>query len=127
MNKLKVAIIEDSHILRDMLSELLDDIERVDVAVTAAGQSGALDAMAGCQVNLAIIDLELEEGNGLGVIKYLRDEPEKYGKPKTVVFSNYAVSTMSRHARELGVDRIYDKSFQLPELLDYVKEQVKQV
>ncbi len=119
-----VAIIEDSVVLREMLSDMLEDIDHVNVAVTASGQTTALDALATCSVDLAIVDLELEEGNGLGVIEQLRSDPARYGDPRTVVFSNYAVSPMSRRCRELGVDRIYDKSFQLPELLSYIRSEI---
>ncbi|MCB1755582.1 MAG: response regulator transcription factor [Gammaproteobacteria bacterium] len=124
-DKFKVAIIEDSPLLRDMLTELLEEIDDLDVAVIAEEQEDAVNALESCNVDLAIIDLELKTGNGLGVIKDLRDKPERYGHPKTVVFSNYTVSPMSRRCEELGVDRIYDKSFQLPELLDYVREEME--
>jgi CheY-like chemotaxis protein len=126
MRLFNVAIIEDSVMLRDMLSDLLEDIEQVNVAVTASGQQAALEALESCSVDLAIVDLELGEGNGLGVIETLRKQPARFGKPRTVVFSNYAVSPMSRRCRALGVDRIYDKSFQLPELLSYVKSEARE-
>lgn len=126
MKHFNVAIIEDSVVLRDMLSDMLGDIDSVNVAVTASGQTSALNALASCPVDLAIVDLELDEGNGLGVIENLRKDPDQYGRPRTVVFSNYAVSRMSRRCRELGVDRIYDKSFQLPELIAYIKSEISQ-
>lgn len=126
MRLFNVAIIEDSVMLRDMLTDMLGDIDRVKVAVTASGQQAALQALESCPVDLAIVDLELDEGNGLGVIESLHKQPARFGKPRTVVFSNYAVSPMSRRCRELGVDRIYDKSFQLPELLSYVKAEVRE-
>ena len=110
-----------------MLTELLEEIEQVDVAVTAEGESSALDALESCHVDLAIVDLELKVGNGLGIIQNLQNKPEKFGNPKTVVFSNYAISPMSRRCRELGVDRIYDKSFQLTELLAYIKDEIGQI
>ncbi len=121
MSRLKVAIIEDSPMLMDMLCEILEDDLDVEIAVAASGQQMALDGMAQCHVDLAIIDLELDEGSGLGVIENLQNEPVKYGSPKKVVYSNYAVSSMSRRARALGVDQVYDKSFQLNDLLEFVK------
>ena len=125
--RFKIAIIEDSPVLRDMLTELLEEIENVDVTVTAGSQKSALEALQSCHVDLAIVDLELKAGNGLGVVQKLQNEPEKFGSPKTVVFSNYAISPMSRRCRELGVDRIYDKSFQLTELLTYIKDEIGQL
>ncbi|MDO6460481.1 response regulator [Granulosicoccaceae sp. 1_MG-2023] len=118
---LKVALIEDSAILRELLCEMLHEIDDVSVCFTVDCEEEALTRLQAEQVDLAIVDLELREGNGLGVIRRMKAEPETFGTPKTVVFSNYAVSPMSRRCAQMGVDRIYDKSFQLHEMLDYVR------
>lgn len=120
---MRIAIIEDSKVLRDMLSEMLQSLEHVEVGVLADGESSALELMAKNPVDLAIVDLELKEGNGLGVIKALKETPEVYGSPKAVVFSNYAVSSMSRRCRHLGASEIFDKSFQLSNLINYIKKE----
>lgn len=120
----QVAIIEDSIVLRNMLSEALCEISGVEVSVTASGQQSALLALSETPVDLVIIDLELDEGSGLGVIKKLRADPGKYGQAKLVVFSNYAISPLTRRCRDLGVDTIFDKSFQLPDLLSFVSNEV---
>jgi CheY-like chemotaxis protein len=122
--QLKIAIVEDSKMLREMLSEMMNGIDRVDVEILADGQTSALQQIAECPVDVAIVDLELKEGSGLGLIRALNHDPQKYGAPKSVVFSNYAVSSISRRCRDLGVDEIFDKSFQLPELIRFIKNQV---
>lgn len=124
--QLRIAIVEDSKMLREMLSEMMDGIDRVDVDVLADGQTSALRQMAKQPVDVAIVDLELKEGSGLGLIRALNDDPQKYGAPKAVVFSNYAVSSMSRRCRELGVAEVFDKSFQLPELLAFIQNEVNE-
>jgi CheY-like chemotaxis protein len=35
-----------------------------------------------------IVDLQLKEGDGLGVLRALHDESHKYGDPQKVVFTN---------------------------------------
>lgn len=127
LRDLKIALIEDSEILRKLLAEMLLEIEHVDVAVEAEGEAEAICAMESSQVDLAIIDLELKQGNGLGVVERLHTHPELFGHPKTVVFSNFVVSSMSKRCQSFGVDHIFDKSFQLPELLDLVKAEVSQL
>lgn len=119
---LKVAVIEDSVVLREMLCEMLDEIDDVDICFTVDCEDDALEKLREHTVDLAIVDLELRQGNGLGIIRRMKADPDAFGSPKTVVFSNYAVSPMSRRCEEMGVDRIYDKSFQLHEMLDYVRE-----
>lgn len=121
MNNYRVGVIEDSTVLQEMLCESLDEID-VEVAFTATGQSNALHSLEDQNVDLLIIDLELDEGSGLGVIEAVSDSPSRYGKPLKVVYSNYAVSSMSRRAKELGVDEIFDKSFQFDDLLDFISQ-----
>lgn len=119
---LKVAVIEDSVVLREMLCEMLDEIDDVDICFTVDCEDDAMEKLREYTVDLAIVDLELRQGNGLGIIRRMKDDPCSFGSPRTVVFSNYAVSPMSRRCEEMGVDRIYDKSFQLHEMLDYVRD-----
>ena len=65
---------------------------------------------------LAIVDLFLKEGSGLGVLKGCQNRnPEQ----KVVVLTNYATNDIRRRCAELGSDAVFDKSNELEELLEY--------
>ena len=65
---------------------------------------------------LAIVDLFLKEGSGLGVLKGCQNRnPDQ----KVVVLTNYATNDIRQRCAELGSDAVFDKSNELEELLDY--------
>jgi DNA-binding NarL/FixJ family response regulator len=118
---LNVFLIEDSPILRQMLVEMLEDIEDTRVVGVADGESAALEGLAQKPADLVIVDLELREGSGLRVLQELRNDPERYHRPGTVVFSNHAHEQMRRRCEALGIQAFFDKSMQVGELIDFVK------
>lgn len=121
---LRVVLVEDSAMLRGMLCEMLAELDGVGVVAEAEDEAGALAALEAQRPDLAIIDLELRTGSGLGVLRQLQAEPERYGRPRAVVFSNYGHAPVRARCEQLGVERFFDKSFQLDELIDFVQAAV---
>lgn len=120
---LRVVLIEDSPILRDMLRELLGELDGVQVVADADDEAGALAELERHRADLAIVDLELRAGSGLGVLDRLHAEPARYGHPRAVVLSNYGHGTVRARCHACGVEHFFDKSFQMDELLDFVQAQ----
>ena len=120
----RIVLIEDSPILCAMLREMLDELEGVQVVADAADEQGALSQLEQHQADLAIVDLELRAGSGLGVLSRLKAEPERFGRPRTVVFSNHGHSTVRARCTALGAEHFFDKSFQLDDLLDFIQAAV---
>jgi DNA-binding NarL/FixJ family response regulator len=123
---LRVVLVEDSAMLRGMLREMLAELDGVGVGVVAEAEdeAGALAALEAQRPDLAIIDLELRTGSGLGVLRQMQAEPERFGRPRAVVFSNYGHAPVRARCEQLGVERFFDKSFQLDELIDFVQAAV---
>lgn len=120
---LGILLIEDSRLLREMLVDVLSSLNNVAVVAEAAGQEEGVRLMENHRPDLAIIDLELSEGSGIGVLTALSGAPEKYGNPRTVVFTNHGSNVLRNRCEALGVDGFFDKSYQLNELIDYIQEQ----
>lgn len=118
---LRVVLVEDSAMLRGMLCEMLDELDGVGVVAEAEDEQGALAALEAQRPDLAIIDLELRAGSGLGVLRQLQADPARFGHPRAVVFSNYGHPPVRARCEQLGVERFFDKSFQLDELIDFVQ------
>ncbi|MER2554240.1 MAG: response regulator [Thauera sp.] len=121
---LRVVLVEDSAMLRGMLCEMLAELDGVGVVAEAEDEQGALAALETQRPDLAIIDLELRQGSGLGVLRQMQAEPERFGRPRAVVFSNYGHAPVRARCEQLGVERFFDKSFQLDELIDFVQAAV---
>ncbi|MFT3964157.1 response regulator transcription factor [Propionivibrio sp.] len=119
---LKVVLIEDSHLLQEALGALLGDLERVEVVGGAADEPGALELLQRLRPDLAIVDLQLRAGSGLGVLRALSSEPDRFGRPRTVVFSHHDHLAVRELCFMLGVERFFDKATQTNDLLAYVRQ-----
>lgn len=118
---LKVLLIEDSPLLGSLLGAMLEELDGVAVVAIAADEAEALQALAERRPHLAIVDLNLRAGSGLGVLRALRTQPDRYGRPATAVFTNHAHAHLRERCRSLGVDRFFDKALEMDALLDYVE------
>lgn len=118
--RLKVFLIEDSALLQELLGSMLGELDGVEFCGCAVGETEALRRMAETPFDLVIIDIELKQGSGIGVLDALQTDSALYGQPCKVVLSNYAHATMRRRCEHFGMDAFFDKSLHLNELIDYV-------
>lgn len=108
---LRVFLVEDSPSVRDRLIDFLAEPGKVDVVGFADTESEAVRQLWSERVDVAIVDLNLREGTGMGVIESLREAPSS-PKPTVVVLTNYAFPEFETACRERGADYFFDKSTQ---------------
>lgn len=115
-------LVEDNKMILDNLIETLEEIASVKVVGHAATEAEATHWLLvhDGHWHLAVVDLFLQEGSGLGVLAGCRQR-EPY--QKVVVLTNYATDDVRRRAMELGADAVFDKSNQLDEFFDYCVEE----
>lgn len=118
---LRVVLIEDSEVLRDLLSGMLGGIDRLEIVGCADNEADSLVVLRRERPDLVIVDLELRAGSGLGVLAAIQAAPERFGAPRAVVFSNHAHAVVQAKCRMLGAVAFFDKSFQMDELLFFVE------
>jgi CheY-like chemotaxis protein len=117
---LKVFLIEDSELLQELLSDMLSELDGIDFCGCAAGEAEALRRLAEIPVDLVIIDIELKQGSGIGVLDALQTDSDRYGNPRKAVLTNYAHATMRQRCEHFGMDAFFDKSLHINQLIDYV-------
>ena len=120
--RLKTYIVEDNPTIRENLIGTLEELACVIAVGTAETEN---DGKAWLNANrqewdLAIVDLFLKQGSGLGVLAACRDRPSKQ---KMVVLSNYATADIRQRCAQLGVDAVFDKSNEIDALVDYCLQQ----
>lgn len=121
---LTTYIVEDSSIIRENLISTLEEIAPVRVvgfAETEAEASRWLLLNNG-DWELAIVDLFLKEGSGLGV---LRDCRKRRAHQKVVVLTNYATQDIRERCANLGSDAVFDKCNELDQLFEYCADATK--
>ena len=119
--RLKTYIVEDNPTIRENLIGTLEELARIDAVGTAETENEGkawLTENSG-DWDLAIVDLFLKQGSGLGVLAACRDRPSTQ---KVVVLSNYATADIRQRCAQLGVDAVFDKSNEIDALVDYCIE-----
>ena len=111
----RVLLVEDSRVLAERMRETLAALEDVVVVASVTDEAAAVAAVRDNQVDVIVLDLQLKEGTGFGVM-------ERLGKsrPTVIVFTNYMLPEYQRLASMLGVEYFLNKSRdyeRLPEII----------
>jgi DNA-binding response OmpR family regulator len=106
---MNALVVEDSPQIAERLVELVSVPNRVEVVATAATEDEALAACDRYTIALAIVDLQLAQGTGFGVIRRLRASAGA-NPACIVVLTNHAVPALKVAAFEAGADYFLDKS-----------------
>lgn len=116
--KLRTYIIEDNATIRENLIGTLQELADVDaVGIAETEDEGKRWLFTHSdQWDLAIVDLFLRQGSGLGVLDACRN---RRSDQKMVVLSNYATPDVRMRCAQLGVDAVFDKSNEIDALVDY--------
>ena len=112
---LRVFLVEDLPVVRSRVIESLEEIEGLEVAGFAEGEDSALSWLRSQPCDVVILDLELRQGNGLGVLKELAEHAPRPGLVK-IVYSNHAGTNVRRAAAQLGASFFFDKTLDTPKL-----------
>jgi DNA-binding NarL/FixJ family response regulator len=107
--KLRVVIVEDSAIIRARLSEALSEIPNVAIVGQVETEADALALLGQAKWDAAVLDLQLKQGTGLGVLKSLA-RGTRPSNTKIIVFTNYAFPQYRDRSMLLGADYFFDKS-----------------
>jgi two-component system, OmpR family, response regulator len=121
---LRVMLIEDSALLVRELSAAIADFSDSQVVAVADSEDNALRRLRNDahSIDALVVDLLLKQGSGLRVVR-----SAKAMRPglHVVVLSNYATLEVRKAAVGLGVDRVFDKSRQLDDFLEYMASLAK--
>jgi DNA-binding NarL/FixJ family response regulator len=108
-SKLRVVIVEDSAIIRARLAEALSEIPNLAIVGQAESEADALAVLRNVGWDAVVLDLQLKEGTGLGVLKKLKAG----GRPehaKVIVFTNYSFPQYRDRSLTSGADFFFDKT-----------------
>jgi DNA-binding NarL/FixJ family response regulator len=116
--ELRTYIVEDNATIRENLIGTLEELASIEALGWAETEAEATTWMAAHEGrwDLAIIDLFLKQGSGLGVLEACRG---RRPAQKVVVLSNYATEDMRKRCLQLGADAVFDKSNEIDALVDY--------
>ena len=113
----RVLLVEDSRVLAERMRETLAALEDVEIVASVTDESSAVAAVRDNQIDVIVLDLQLKEGTGFGVM-------ERLGKarPLIIVFTNYMLPEYQRLASALGVEYFLNKSRDYERLPEIIQE-----
>lgn len=115
---LRTYIVEDNPTIRENLIATLEEMAGVQAVGMADNEIEAKAWLMreGAEWDIAIVDLFLKQGSGLGVISACR---ARHPSHKVVVLSNYATADIRQRCLVMGADAVFDKSNEIEALVDY--------
>ncbi len=115
---LRTYIVEDNATIRENLIGTLEELARIEtVGIAETEDEGRAWLLANPdEWDLAIVDLFLKQGSGLGILSACR---KRHAEQKVVVLSNYATEDVRTRCAQLCVDAVFDKSNEIDSLVDY--------
>ena len=112
---------EDDHRVHGIVADLLGsigDIKPVSTVTTEAEANLWLEENPQGW-DLAVIDLILDAGTGMGVLSKCRSGPDSR---KVVVLSSYVSPAIEKHCRALGADAVFNKGSDMSQFIHYCSE-----
>ena len=116
----RVLLVEDSRLLTDRLRETFAALDGVELVAAVADESSAVEAASGKRIDAIILDLQLKQGTGFGVVERLGSK-----RPTVIVFTNYVLPEYQRRAAALGIEYFLNKSRdyeRLPQLIQELEQ-----
>ncbi len=114
MNK-SILIIDDSEIIRERLVNRLERFPGVRLIKQAKDKISALAAFENTNPEVAIIDIQLPDGNGIDILCKIKKEN---CSTVVIVLTNYPYSVIRKRCLELGADYFFDKSTEFEKIFD---------
>lgn len=115
---LKALLVEDSPVIRQNLTEFLEELASIRVVHVAEDELTAIEWLCdeANECDVVIVDIFLRRGTGLGVLEAAVSLDRRLC---LLVLSNSATPDIRRKCLQLGAHAIFDKSTEIDELLSY--------
>jgi ActR/RegA family two-component response regulator len=114
-SRIRLFIVEDSSAILQRLLRSISDLPDVDFVGSAEDVAPAIAGVEKTHPDALILDLQLRSGNGLDVLRAVRQsQPDM----QVVVFTNFAEDAYRDAAMKAGAQEFLDKNADFPKVRD---------
>lgn len=106
-SRFRVLLVEDSAPLAERITELIKPLAGIEFVAAVAGENAALESLRSEIVDAVVLDLNLQQGNGFGVMRAIR---QKTLPVAVIVFTSYDIPAYRRAAAALGAAEFLHKA-----------------
>lgn len=107
---MRVIVVEDSDIMRDLLRTVLAEIDGAELVGEFESPEPAIASIRAERPDVVVLDVQLINGNGMEVMGAVRAH---YPTAKVVVFTNFADAVFRKQYMEAGAYAFYDKNMDI--------------
>ena len=115
---LMVFLVEDSRAIRARLATTIKEIEGAELVGEAGTVGEAIKGIRSTHPGAVILDLQLEDGSGLDVLKAVYPTAPAL---HVAVLTNYATDQHRRACMDAGAEFFLDKSSDFPRIREIVQ------
>ncbi|MEW5943134.1 MAG: response regulator transcription factor [Pseudomonadota bacterium] len=124
---MNIFIVEDSEALRERLIAMLQDIREIRISGYAEDAYQAIESFLKLveitdRPDVVILDMQLVEGNGLDVLKFVK---KNFTQTKVIMLTNYSQEQYRKKCAEEGADYFFDKSTEFMKVHEVLESLVK--
>lgn len=120
--KLRVAIVDDSRLVRERLAQILNQRAGIELAWQAGDMPEAQAALAQDAPDAVILDIHLPNGSGIDLLKTIK---QRTPGTTVIMLTNYPVEILRHRCCELGADAFFDKSAEFFRVLETLQTMIK--
>lgn len=118
---IKVLIVDDNELSRDMLRESLQNEADIDIAATASDGMDAAVKIEKLRPDIVLVDLVMPRLDGIGLVKKIKDEMENEA-PSFIMISGVSDEIAIKRAFSNGISYYIIKPYNTEELVALIKE-----
>ncbi len=119
--KIKLLLVDDEKSFVKVLSKRLER-RNIDVTTTFSGAE-AIQALRRVDFDVAVLDLKMEDMDGLEVLKIFK---KMYSKMEVIIFSGHESEQMAREGMKYGAFDYLAKPCDIEKLIATIKKSVSQ-
>lgn len=106
-DEIKILMVEDEKYVVDQYRSLTETQPGISIVYDTGSEENALRYLSHHKIDVMILDLELQEGDGVSLLSEI--EAKKLNKPFTVVVTNTTSNVTLSYLRAHGADYVYPK------------------
>jgi DNA-binding NarL/FixJ family response regulator len=112
-----ILLVDDSITIRKLLGRLLAGLPGLRVVGETGAEHDALVLVESLRPDLVLLDIQLQPGNGLNVLRAIRSAGHAC---RVLMLTNHPRPHYAELAQRLGADGFFDKSYEIEALLQHL-------
>jgi two-component system, NarL family, invasion response regulator UvrY len=118
MNLVKILIVDDHHLVRHGLAQILNNVTNLVVQDTAASGPEAMQKLASASFDVVLLDISLPGRDGLDVLKDIKD---KWPAIRVIMLTMYSEKQFAVRAIKNGASGYLNKNTSPEELFTAIR------